>query len=103
MRWVYLTVIILFVVAIVLFSIQNVQSVTLSFVGFSIRTPLAILTAVVYALGAITGGSLFAALRKSIQRREGAGSGSRNGSATVVSRRPRQVPCMSFAFLRSLI
>jgi hypothetical protein len=47
MRWVYLTVIILFVVAIVLFSIQNVQSVTLSFVGFSIRTPLAILTAVV--------------------------------------------------------
>jgi uncharacterized integral membrane protein len=67
MRWVYLTVIILFVAAIVLFSIQNVQSVTLSFLGFSIRTPLAILTAVVYVLGAITGGSLFAALRKAIR------------------------------------
>jgi putative membrane protein len=67
MRWVYLTFIILFVVAIALFSIQNVQSVTLSFLGSSIRTPLAILTAVVYALGAITGGRLFAALRKSIR------------------------------------
>ncbi len=67
MRWVYLTVIILFVVAIILFSIQNVQSVSLSFLGFSIRTPLAILTAVVYVLGAITGGSVFAALRKSIR------------------------------------
>jgi lipopolysaccharide assembly protein A len=60
MRWVYLTVIILFVVA-------NVQSVSLSFLVFSIRTPLAILTVVVYVLGAITGGSLFAALRKSIR------------------------------------
>lgn len=67
MRWVYLTVIILFVLAIVLFSIQNVQSVTMSFLGFSIRAPLAILTAVVYILGAITGGSLLAALRKSIR------------------------------------
>lgn len=67
MRWVYLTVIILFVLAIVLFSIQNVQSVTMSFLGFSIRAPLAILTAVVYILGAITGGSLLAVLRKSIR------------------------------------
>jgi lipopolysaccharide assembly protein A len=67
MRWVYLTVIILFLLAIVLFSIQNVQSVTMSFLGFSIGAPLAILTAVVYVLGAITGGSLFAALRKSIR------------------------------------
>jgi putative membrane protein len=64
---VYLTVIILFLLAIVLFSIQNVQSVTMSFLGFSIRAPLAILTAVVYVLGAITVGSLSAALRKSIR------------------------------------
>jgi uncharacterized integral membrane protein len=67
MRWVYLTVIILFVASIVLFSIQNVQSVTISFLGFSISAPLAIRTAVVYVLGAVTGGSLFAALRKSIR------------------------------------
>jgi len=39
--------------------------VTISFLGFSIRAPLAILTAVVYVIGAVTGGSLFALLRRS--------------------------------------
>jgi uncharacterized integral membrane protein len=67
MRWVYLTVIIVFVAAIVLFAIQNREMVTMSFLGFSVRAPLAVLAVIVYVLGAITGGSLFALLRKSVQ------------------------------------
>ncbi len=67
MRWVYLIVIILFVAAIVLFGFQNLELVTMSFLGFSVRAPLAIVAAIVYLLGAITGGSLFALLRRSVQ------------------------------------
>jgi hypothetical protein len=37
----------------------------MSFLGFSIRAPLAILIAAVYVVGAVTGGSLFALLRRS--------------------------------------
>jgi uncharacterized integral membrane protein len=67
MRWFYLIVVILFVAAITLFAIQNVQLTTMSFLWFSIRAPLAIMAAIVYVLGALTGGSLFALLRATIQ------------------------------------
>jgi putative membrane protein len=65
MRWVHLTVIIVLVAATLLFVLQNRDVVTISFLGFSVRAPLAILTAVVYVIGAVTGGSLFALLRRS--------------------------------------
>jgi lipopolysaccharide assembly protein A len=68
MRWIYLTVIVLFAAATVLFGIQNREMVTMSFLGLDIRAPLAILTVVFYLLGAATGGSLFALLRRSIRR-----------------------------------
>ncbi|HEY2533395.1 MAG TPA: hypothetical protein VGJ20_36600 [Xanthobacteraceae bacterium] len=67
MRWFYLVIVIVFAAAILLFALQNLGVVTMSFLGFSIRAPLAILTAVVYVLGAATGGSLFAMLRKSVR------------------------------------
>ena len=67
MRWVYLIVIVVFVAAIVVFAIQNRELVTMSFLGFSVRAPLAIMAVIVYVLGAITGGSLFALLRRSVQ------------------------------------
>ena len=67
MRWVYLVIVIVFVAAIVIFAVQNREMVTISFLGFSLRAPLAVLTAIVYVLGAITGGSLFALLRKSVR------------------------------------
>ena len=65
MRWVHLTVIILLVAATLLFVLQNRDVVAISFLGFGIRAPLAILIAVVYVIGAVTGGSLFALLRRS--------------------------------------
>ena len=66
MRWVYLTMVVLFVAAAVIFVFQNVGVVTMSFLGFGVRAPLAVLAAVAYILGAVTGGSLYALLRKSV-------------------------------------
>ena len=67
MRWIYLAVIILFAVATIIFALQNFEIVTMSFLGFNARVPLAVLVAVTYVLGTATGGSLFALLRRSYE------------------------------------
>jgi uncharacterized integral membrane protein len=67
MRWVYLAVIILFAAATTIFAAQNFEIVTMSFLGFNARVPLALLVAVAYLLGAATGGSLYAMLRRSYE------------------------------------
>jgi lipopolysaccharide assembly protein A len=67
MRWVHLTIVVLFVAAMIVLVIQNREVVTMAFLGFSIRAPLALVAAGIYVLGAITGGSLFALLRRSIE------------------------------------
>jgi uncharacterized integral membrane protein len=67
MRMVYLAVIILLAAAAVIFALQNLSSVSVSFLGFSVTMPLAILVFVIYVLGAATGGSLFALLRRSYE------------------------------------
>ena len=67
MRWVYLTVVALFAAATIIFVVQNVEVVTMSFLGLSVRAPIAGLAAVAYVLGTLTGGSLYALLRKSVQ------------------------------------
>jgi putative membrane protein len=68
MRWLYLAVVILFVAAMLIFVLQNFDWVTMAFLGLRIRAPLALLVAIVYVLGAITGGSLYALLRYSIRQ-----------------------------------
>ena len=67
MRWLYLAVIIVFAAATLLFILQNGDLVTMSFFGLGFRAPFAILIAIAYVLGAATGGSLFALLRRSYQ------------------------------------
>jgi lipopolysaccharide assembly protein A len=67
MRWIYLAIIILFAVATIIFALQNFEIVTMSFLGFNARVPLALLVVVTYLLGAATGGSLFALLRRSYE------------------------------------
>jgi lipopolysaccharide assembly protein A len=67
MRWIYLAVIILIAAATIIFALQNFEIVTMSFLGFNARVPLALLVGVVYILGAATGGSLFALLRRSYE------------------------------------
>ena len=71
MRWIHLIVIVLFAAAIIVFAVQNLASVTMSFLGFSLHAPLAVLAAIVYLLGAVTGGSLLALLRKSVRGSRG--------------------------------
>ena len=68
MRWLYLAVIVLFVAATVIFAIQNLQVVEVSLLRMSFRTPLAFLIAIVYVLGALSGGGLLALLRRSFER-----------------------------------
>ena len=68
MRWVHLAVIVLFAVATTIFAAQNLEIVTISFLRTDVRIPLALLVAIVYLLGAATGGSLFAQLRRSYSR-----------------------------------
>ena len=68
MRWIYLTVIVLFAAAVIVFAFQNFEVATVSFLGFGIRIRMAVLVFQVYVLGAVTGGSLFVLLRRSYER-----------------------------------
>jgi putative membrane protein len=67
MRWVHLTVIVLFAAIVVIFALQNLHFVTVSFLGLRLDMPFAVLAAIVYVLGAATGSSLLALLRRSYQ------------------------------------
>jgi uncharacterized integral membrane protein len=65
MRWIYFAVIAVFAAATIIFALQNFEIITISFLGSNVRVPLALLVVIVYLLGAATGGSLFALLRRS--------------------------------------
>jgi uncharacterized integral membrane protein len=67
MRWFYIAVICAFAAAVIIFAAQNLEMVTMSFLGFSARVPLALLAAGTYLLGTVTGGSLLALIRQSIE------------------------------------
>jgi len=67
MRWFYLTVTAILVAAMLIFAVQNLQSVTVSFLSFRLSAPLALLVAVIYLLGMVTGGSLWALIRWAVE------------------------------------
>lgn len=67
MRWIHLAIVVLLGAAAVIFAFQNLELVTMSFLGFSARVPLALLAAGIYAAGAVTGGSLLALARRSYE------------------------------------
>ena len=67
MRWVYTAVIAVLVAAILIFAIQNHQSVTVSFLGLSMSAPLALLAVVIYLLGMATGSSAWALMRWAVE------------------------------------
>ena len=56
-------VIVILAIVILIFAFQNLQSVTVSFLGFSITASLAVLFVIVYLLGMATGGSVWALIR----------------------------------------
>jgi putative membrane protein len=65
-RWFYLAIVVVFVAALIVFVAQNTQSVDVSFLSLGVTLPLAVVVFVVYVLGALTGGSLYALLRRSV-------------------------------------
>ncbi len=67
MRWVHTAIVVLFAAATLIFLVQSREIVSMDFLGFSIRAPLALIAASFYLLGAITGGSAYALLRRSVQ------------------------------------
>jgi uncharacterized integral membrane protein len=75
MRWFHVGVIALIAVVIVIFAVQNLQIVTMAFLGFSATVPMALLVVVVYLLGMATGGSLRAAFRWLIEGARGRPAG----------------------------
>ena len=66
MRWIHLLVVVIFAAAIVIFVVQNIAIVTVSFLGFSARAPVALIVALAYVLGMATGGSLWSLVRRSL-------------------------------------
>lgn len=64
MRVVYMVVFALIVLAIAIFALQNLQMVTVAFLGFAIQAPVALIAIAIYVLGMLTGSSLWAALRR---------------------------------------
>jgi uncharacterized integral membrane protein len=58
--------VIVFVAALIIFVFQNTQSVTIAFLALGATLPLAVLVFIVYVLGALSGGSLYALLRRSV-------------------------------------
>lgn len=63
MRWLHITVVAVLAIAFLIFALQNLQSVTVAFLGFSFTWPLAILFIVVYLLGMATGGGAWSLIR----------------------------------------
>jgi lipopolysaccharide assembly protein A len=67
MRWVHGAVVVVFAGAMLVFVVQNFPPVTMAFLGFSVRLPMALMAMVIYVLGMATGGSLWALLRRSFE------------------------------------
>ncbi|MCX7306019.1 MAG: LapA family protein [Hyphomicrobiales bacterium] len=63
MRWFHTSVVVVLAVALLIFALQNLQTVTVAFLGFSISAPLAVLFIVIYLLGMATGGSIWSLAR----------------------------------------
>ena len=71
MRWFHMAVVAIFVLVTLIFAFQNLQSVTVTLLGFRLSAPLAAVIAVFYALGMLTGGSLWTMFRRSLAGSKG--------------------------------
>jgi lipopolysaccharide assembly protein A len=68
MRILYLALIILLAGVTVLFALQNLQTITVSFLSWSVTLPIALVVIGAYALGMASGGSVLASLRWTLRR-----------------------------------
>jgi len=73
MRFVYMALIVVLAGAVILFKVQNIESVTVSLFSMSLTMPISILVFLVYVLGMLTGGMALTLVRSLIsgaKRRE---------------------------------
>jgi uncharacterized integral membrane protein len=68
MPYLFLVLIVVFLTLIVIFAVQNLQSVTVAYLGLELTAPIAVLVVLTYLLGMATGGSVFTFLRYSIHK-----------------------------------
>jgi uncharacterized integral membrane protein len=63
MKFVYVACIAVFAAVVLLFKVQNLETVTVSFLGASMSMAVSVLILIVYVLGMLTGGFALALLR----------------------------------------
>lgn len=68
MRVIYTVILILFVAAIAVFCVQNMETVSVAYLDWSASLPLPLLTLIIYVLGMLSGGTLLSLLRRSLRR-----------------------------------
>jgi putative membrane protein len=68
MRTFYLLLLLLLVGVTALFALQNLRTITVSFLNWSVTLPIAVVVIGAYALGMASGGSVMAFLRWTLQR-----------------------------------
>ena len=66
MRYVYMALIVVLAGAVILFKVQNIESVTVSLFSMSLTMPVSILITLVYLLGMLTGGMALTLVRSLI-------------------------------------
>lgn len=67
MRWFHTTVAAVLAIIVLAFAVQNFQTTTISLFNVKMSAPLAVVVAVVYVLGMLTGGSVVALFRWAIR------------------------------------
>lgn len=67
MRYVYVALILLVTAAVLTFKIQNLDSVTVSFLTLSAKMPVSLLVVLVYVLGMLSGGFVVKLVRSWVE------------------------------------
>ena len=62
-RYLYIALIVIFVGVVLLFKVQNMESVTISLFSMSVTLPTSVMVLLVYILGMFTGGFVLGLLR----------------------------------------
>ena len=68
MRYLYIAIVVVLFAIVILFNIQNVESVNVSLFSVSITMPTWLMVYLVYIAGMLTGGLVWDFLRKSVHR-----------------------------------
>jgi lipopolysaccharide assembly protein A len=63
LRYVYIALIVVLTASVLLFKLQNLEQVTVSFLSASFTLPVSVLLVLIYVLGMLTGGFVLALVR----------------------------------------